>query len=348
MNIVFLIGNGFDLACGLDTGYASFLEWYCSQASSDDIIAAFKMRIKEDREDERGACSDKWSDCELAKGEDTSSYDDGDSFLHCWGDFFVQLLAYLKTQEARFSDDGVPDYAEVVKRSIIAFHETLEVKDCEIVVEHPYYYGEQDIKIDFISFNYTNVLDRVLDFLGDSILKSWTYHGSRTAKVGKIVHPHGDMLHGSYVFGVNDSKQVSNQTLLDNEDVAIDVIKHNSNSVCKTHQESEAKQMIRNSDIIYIFGMSLGDSDRQWWEEIGAWLARSPRHILIIQQNKAVSSQMPIWQQYREEQKVKDWFLSKTGLDNDAIADVSSQVIVSFKPEIFQFESLWGKFISRC
>ena len=40
--------------------------------------------------------------------------------------------------------------------------------------------------------------------------------------------------------------------------------------------------IINQSNIIYIFGMSLGDTDKIWWERIKEWLEKSSDNRLII------------------------------------------------------------------
>lgn len=39
---------------------------------------------------------------------------------------------------------------------------------------------------------------------------------------------------------------------------------------------------IKKSKIICIFGMSLGETDLTWWEQIAAWLQQDPKNQLVI------------------------------------------------------------------
>ena len=40
MSITFLLGNGFDRALGLETGYSAFYRWYCKQPTDGFIFFA--------------------------------------------------------------------------------------------------------------------------------------------------------------------------------------------------------------------------------------------------------------------------------------------------------------------
>lgn len=59
MNIVFLIGNGFDLNLGLNTRYSDFYEYYKNQRAKDErpYIRSFLNDL---------ASNEDWSDFDLA------------------------------------------------------------------------------------------------------------------------------------------------------------------------------------------------------------------------------------------------------------------------------------------
>ena len=43
MRITFLIGNGFDISCGIRSSYGDFYKWYCKQDKSDKAhVNAFR------------------------------------------------------------------------------------------------------------------------------------------------------------------------------------------------------------------------------------------------------------------------------------------------------------------
>ena len=64
MNILFMIGNGFDLNIGLDTKYDDFMKYY-TQTCEDDNEHIKKMKVDMNKWPER------WSDFELKLGDYT-------------------------------------------------------------------------------------------------------------------------------------------------------------------------------------------------------------------------------------------------------------------------------------
>lgn len=343
MEVTYLIGNGFDLGFEIDTDYCSFLNHYQEVVTNDEDIQEFKARIKKNRELNSDG---KWADCEIAKGDDTQNYEDGTVFLKCWSDFFSELIAYLEKQCNRIDEAGYADYSNELKRSLLNLSSVLPPKDRDTIESHPKYFKKENVRFNFICFNYTECLDRCLAELGNSPLTDWASDGRHTAYIAKTVHPHGCLKEGNYIFGVNDASQIANQTLLEDENVAIDIIKHNGNSNCKSYQEDKAIEIVNHSNLIVIFGMSLGETDRQWWQQIGNWLYGDPEHLLVIQQHKDITSQSPVWEQAQSERDAKKRFFELTDLSEGEIAEVEDRVIVAFKPSIFQFAQFADKYVS--
>ena len=61
MSTLFLIGNGFDLNCGMKTAYRDIYPGYVKEPSESNIIFNFKKSIAED--------INTWGDFELAMAE---------------------------------------------------------------------------------------------------------------------------------------------------------------------------------------------------------------------------------------------------------------------------------------
>lgn len=106
MNIVHLIGNGFDLNQGLPTSYAHFYEYYFQLRPTDaDFESVLKLRekLRERLYDEQ---TDKWADLEKTLGELTIEYETEAEFEEAYLDIYRHLLEYLK---------AVYDNSEVAK-----------------------------------------------------------------------------------------------------------------------------------------------------------------------------------------------------------------------------------------
>ena len=65
MNLLYLIGNGFDVNLKIRTDYQSFYDYYIAQESADDAVKLVKEDLKKNR-------YAQWSDLELGLGKFTS------------------------------------------------------------------------------------------------------------------------------------------------------------------------------------------------------------------------------------------------------------------------------------
>lgn len=92
MNITFLIGNGFDLACGLKTRYVDVYKKYCETESPNENIRNFKKSILQDKDI-------NWTDFEMALPKWGEKLNNFSNFQECILDFTVFLDDYLKEQE---------------------------------------------------------------------------------------------------------------------------------------------------------------------------------------------------------------------------------------------------------
>ena len=86
----------------------------------------------------------------------------------------------------------------------------------------------------------------------------------------KPIHIHND-LHNSALLGLNDVTQIAKTDYLSKDDLNF-LIKPNSTAINNSYTFNNAKNIINKSDIIVIYGMSLGATDKQLWELVGKWL----------------------------------------------------------------------------
>ena len=120
MSTVFLIGNGFDLSCGMKTRYVDVYNTYCPLHESDtEKIQKFKKEISEDYK--------TWSDFEEGMAEYAKSLDSEDTFVKCIKSFRNHLQMYLRQEEIRFNE-SIADNEELkfvikeeMRKSILDF-----------------------------------------------------------------------------------------------------------------------------------------------------------------------------------------------------------------------------------
>lgn len=206
----------------------------------------------------------------------------------CQEDFCQNLALYLKEEELRI------DYS--VAKDVIAkaFSRLNNLLSCfptqeRAVIEQSYAtYASEGISFNFICYNYTQTLDKCLSVLKQktAIIGSHKYGSQmRNHTIGKLCHVHGTV-EKDMVFGVNDETQILNPQLFDCDYGDLYkrlLIKRQANASYMENTDGKANQILMESRLIYVYGMSIGDTDNLWWDRICTWLAADNRRHLILQ-----------------------------------------------------------------
>ena len=100
-------------------------------------------------------------------------------------------------------------------------------------------------------------------------------------KIGKIVHIHG-YKDKAPLMGVNDVSQIKNKELAQDNKFIRYIVKPLFNKANRTNYDKEASAIISNSHIICIYGMALGETDKDWWKLILRWLGAESNRQLIV------------------------------------------------------------------
>ncbi len=284
--ITFLIGNGFDLAAGLKTSYPDFYDWYCNNPSSPDkedseCIVKFKKEILKYK--------DKWAECEIELAHYTKEYtaDNENEFIECYEDLHTKMAEYIRMVEKEYKDNLITDEAiESFCNGIINFYQELSPQEQKIFKPLMNVSKSGSITFSFISFNYTNILDR---YIIRSVKKHKSFQVFNTINVNysmsinaNVLHIHGTTDHFP-ILGVGNESDVANKDLLKNSEINCDLLKQSCIDSLGEVWYEDANNLIDGSTIVCIFGMSLGQSDSHWWEKIVDWLNKdSHRHLIIF------------------------------------------------------------------
>ena len=100
MNILYLIGNGFDINLGLKTGYSDFYDYYLSQETKSEVVAKLKTHLEKER-------YTTWADLELGMGEYTKNVSDCHDLEIICHDLSMSLKLYLYKVQSEFSVTAV-------------------------------------------------------------------------------------------------------------------------------------------------------------------------------------------------------------------------------------------------
>lgn len=83
-----------------------------------------------------------------------------------------------------------------------------------------------------------------------------------------VFHIHG-IVDDGLILGLNDTSQLHNDNFKQDDDILTALIKPKRNKELKELIDQECIDIINESHIIILFGLSLGDTDKFWWETIG-------------------------------------------------------------------------------
>ena len=279
MNITYLIGNGFDLGLGLKTRFSDFLPIYISKKSKDEDILDFQDDIAKSIND--------WSDYELKLGQHTEKYNEGEivKFLSQKEHFDNEFMKYLTKEQNKITIED-EDLNWFVKN--LYWHNNTEkplLRDVPLKIIRKRF-GEQEInKFNFINFNYTNCLEKILDDIKQkkelNKRLNRRYATSIYDRIEDIVYVHGKIGKSPNI-GVNDKTQIKNEKFANTPYLTEMLIKHDFDIATEYGFESQAQGIIDDSDIICIYGMSLGATDKQWWEYIIDWLNAAMNRYLVV------------------------------------------------------------------
>jgi hypothetical protein len=297
-DVTFLIGNGFDLNVGLRTSANQFCDWFIKQPHND-VDKKFQPCIaplKQDMEMHTGT----WADLESAFGAYSKRFgtdsDAEEGYLACHTHVLGKLREYLRLQ----TDDIVWDKTnstDIFKfvSSLLGVYNYVDADYKESVLNT----FSMGATINYLQFNYTNTFDELLRLAcikDEGIIPEYrknefkipAYRNTIT-HIGKNIHLHGQIEpDNAFAFGVARAYQIKNPFLQNNIKVINHVVKPTYlNRIPKAYPRAhnhtaEALDVIKRSNLLCIFGSSIGATDRHWWEHIGEWLQKDLRRRLVI------------------------------------------------------------------
>lgn len=284
MNITFLIGNGFDVGMGMKSRFSDFFPKYCADSvDKEESLRGLSKDIEEHQDD--------WSYFELQIGQYTNNFTPQNKqvFLNQFRDFELSFIDYLKDEEALLSFSETKKIADVMISGLTKYYNTENLQVGSSQQVNSVYSNRllENHTINFVTFNYSAVLEKCLKTIPDGVISTRkTSNGNYYTKIGRVVHVHGtnDALP---IMGVNDASQIANKELANDKRFIRYLVKPLSNEVHRMNHDKESAELIGNSHIICIYGMSLGETDKDWWNRVLIWLnANSSRQLVVFVYDK--------------------------------------------------------------
>lgn len=319
MNIVYLIGNGFDINLGLKTRYLDFFEYYKSTPSKNDLIRQLKQSMAEDIEN--------WSDMELALGRYTLNLKNAEEFNIVFDDLEDSLADYLEEVEKKL-DIKTIDRTKFYEHLVFP-EDFLTLADRNKVHAFKQNWKGYVWNISIITFNYTRSLEKILENESERLILSLREHDTY---VNPVEHIHG-FTDDRMVLGVNDISQIGNEEFRDNPDIIESLIKTSCNQAQKHLIDNSCKDILSKANLICIFGSSIGQTDRFWWELIGKRLIKDIKVVIFVKDGTIVKRRNQRIGMI--ERKVKSQFYERAGIQSDKTHLVENNLFIGIDTEFF-------------
>lgn len=268
MDVLFILGNGFDKAQGLATSYQEFYSEYQKIKPISELEAQLKREIRSDYE--------TWADLEEGLGKYSAKFSDVNVFREILQIINSRLKDYLKTQVLRIDTLGLSQ-ARLIN-DIVNPDAGLEPKQSVEFKNYVRYFNPSNVNIDCVTFNYTDTLEKVVDD-----------HGSFLGSIGtntpvylrQIMHLHGS-LENMILIGVNDVSQIANEAFRESAELREEFVKPEINNGCENMVNESFSQLIHEAHVIVLFGVSVGKTDSVWWQAIGKRLDSLQDSLKVI------------------------------------------------------------------
>jgi len=330
MNITFLIGNGFDLGLGLNSRYSDFYNLYLAQSIEKGAsIYEFANKISSDYK--------TWADFETAMGEYASNYtlSNKKELIDTIKDFLESFIKYLKKQEENLSFDNKEQISKAFSNAFKSFYsiDNLNPQSYSVISKlfkdnraAPHTYN-------FIVFNYTSTFEKCIELLPNKgyIVRT---NGAKDI-IGQVVHVHGK-IEDHPIIGVNDFEQINNKDLAGDYSFIKRFAKPEINRALRQDRGSISEKIIAESDIVCIYGMSLGKTDKIWWNKIISWLSEKSHRQLIIYIHNSNYSTGSTYEYIDIEDEIIDCLNQYTNRKN--IEDLRNRIHIAVNKDIFAID----------
>ena len=193
----------------------------------------------------------------------------------------------------------------------------------------------EDHTIQFVSYNYTDVLDKIIARIADPPFEVWNNNGQehKYAVLPNVIHAHGT-LDSFTIFGVNDRYQIANRELLSVENFAEIMIKPTCVKALNETWHKETIEAIKNSTVICIFGMSLGSTDSLWYKTIMKWLKEDEnRHLIVFLEKSQKPDKTSCAQYFNNNTEIRKKMDNYADGTNEELNKMHSRIHVIVKTE---------------
>ena len=330
MNIVYLIGNGFDLAQGLKTSYQDFYGSYKKSEPINEVEEKIISSITDNVE--------TWSNLEKRLGSFTKELEGVEGFAEAYESLYLKLKKYLQAEDNRYVAENADRYLKELANPFIDLSYR-EQKGYQGYISS--FYGVTSI-INVVTFNYTDVFERAIGYQFQSIhLKSdYFKNGIQLNNVYKV---HGS-IRGTFLMGVNDTSQIANPSFAADLDICDFLVKPLANQNMGLYIDQLSMDVIGSANLIVVYGMSIGETDRQWWKKVAETLKSQNARMIIFHHMRDPIPEDRKWKEPKIKREIKKHFEDIAEVPESQRAILDEMITVSlngsiFNPHVVRYES---------
>ena len=301
MDVLLILGNGFDLNLGLPTAYSHFYDYYLNKPHlNSQQGSVLKQSLSEWKNNAASSIKNiiNWSDLELGLGEVSLKYSMVNSYLDDFDDISLELTNYLqivKKLEIKNIEKIANAFIDDILRVALLTDLDSFISDNYKKTKESVFSGYLDFKpsnemseflnstsnlslsalnIDVMTFNYTNTAERIF-----KTIQQLAFPKNKIS-LGKILHIHQDLGEAGIVLGVNSINQIANEDFRSLYPINYGIVKPNLVAEYAAGTDVECINAISKADVIIFFGVSLGMTDSIWWKRIGNLVSGSNKRII--------------------------------------------------------------------
>ncbi|WP_459796710.1 AbiH family protein, partial [Alkalibacterium sp. m-11] len=270
---------------------------------------------------------DVWADLEYQIGQLTNGLEkkDVERFLEDFIELNEDLDAYLKEEQLK-ETVKIDDLSNIVEHTINNFYVDLRPEDKRKVTK--LLTNLDTIHTNFITFNYTNLLSIILENCKTKSFKNRFSTNYNFKLPQEVTYAHGKI--GNMVtLGVNDESQFNSKVF--NTEDSIYLIKPKSLDLNREDFKNLAVDRLKGSSIVNVFGMSIGVTDKYWWNLIGNILIEDSKRVLIIHEFlNAPNSPSPL-KVHQIRKEIENRFLNQLDFKHEEKEKIRKQIVISYK-----------------
>lgn len=261
MNILYIIGNGLDIQYGLKTRYTDFYDYQLKKYRYKKENNLKYNVIYENILKDSSKKYENWSDLELALGNLTKNEEiDEQELMEALDDLIEDLHNYLSMEQDKFDiENKAIDVQEDLNNFLTGIAEEFRNK----IIIYLSNKGWEYDNVQILTFNYTKILYELIKKVNSKQYKSFR-ECSHGCFFNNVEYAHGT-LDSCLILGVSDETQLNNNYSAKN----INFLKKESlQKALRENKHQKTEKIINDADIIVIFGMSIGDTDKYIWEKV--------------------------------------------------------------------------------